>query len=215
MDNDTVIEKPSLDALLNQDLHDLINATACRFFAVYGRRSHSSMISQEDLAQQGFFGAMTAYESFDLSKGYDNNLIPWFRSHAYPYIKHAMLTYCRRFSHSLSISEKAARIDWGKVSSVGVLHIDQIHWGEGRDGKDQFDIPTSSGIDSLEQDIDDYFFAGFSQLERNLVRDHLIDGYSLQEVSKRHQLSKSRASEIIRGLKDRMRVRAEEYVKDD
>ena len=215
MDNDTVIEKPSLDARLNQDLHDLINATAFRFFAVYGRRSlHSSMISQEDLAQHGFLGAMTAYESFDPSKGYDDNLIPWFRSHAYPYIKNAMLTYCRKFSHSLSISEKSAREDWGEICSIGVTHIDHLRHGGG-DEHSSFDIPIGSGMDILEQDIDDYFFAGFSQLERDLARDHLIDGYSLQEVSKRHQLSKSRASEIIRGLKDRMRARAEEYVKDD
>jgi RNA polymerase sigma factor (sigma-70 family) len=213
MDNDTVTEKPSLDALLNQDLHDLINAIAFRFFAVYGKNNqHSSMISQEDLAQQGFFGVMTAYESFDPFRGYDDNLIPWFRSHAYPYIRNAMLTYCRKFSHPLSISEKAARIDWGEVAGVGVLHIDSLPQHNEHNG---FDIPMGSGMDALEQDIDDYFFVGFSQLERNLARDHLIDGYSLQEVSKRHRLSKSRASEIIRGLKARMRVRAEKYVKDD
>ena len=215
MKSDAVSEKPSLDALLDQNLHDLINATAFRFYAVYGKRfKNSAMISQEDLAQQGFYGTMTAYQSFDTSVGYDDNIIPWFRSHAYPYIRNAMLTYCRKFSHSLSISEKAAREDWSEISSIGVVHIDNLNSDTGHD-HDKFDIPIGSGLDALEQDIDDYFLAGFSQLERNLVKDHLIDGYSLQEVSKRHQLSKSRASEIIRGLRDRMKARAEDYVKDN
>jgi RNA polymerase sigma factor (sigma-70 family) len=215
MKRDT-IEKPSLDVLLNQDLHDLINATAFRFYAVYAKRSqHSAMISQEDIAAQGFFGVMTAYQSFDPSIGYDDNLIPWFRSHAYPYVKNAMLTYCRKFSHSLSISEKAAREDWGDICSIGVVHIDHEHNRGSDQQQGSFDIPTGSGMDAAGLDIDDYFFAGFSQLERNLVKDHLLDGYSLQEVSKRHQISKSRASEIIRGLKGRMEERAKDYVKDD
>lgn len=216
MSSDTAIDKPSLDVLLDQNLHDLINATAFRFYAVYAKRSgHSAMISQEDLAGQGFCGVMIAYQSFDPSLGYDNNLIPWFRSHAYLYIRNAMLIYCRKFSHPLSISEKSAREDWNDICNIGVLHIDQMSGAEGREGKDKFDIPIGSGVDVASQDIDDYFLAGFSQLERNLVKDHLIDGYSLQEVSKRHQISKSRASEIIRGLKGRMKERAEDYVKDD
>lgn len=215
MKSDTVIEKPSLDALLDQNLHDLINATASRFYAVFAKRSqHSAMISQEDLAGQGFFGVMTAYRSFDPSVGYDDNLIPWFRSHAYPYIRNAMLTYCRKFSHSLSISEKAAREDWGEICNIGVIHIDHQHNSRDEHGA-AFDIPVGSGVDMIGQDVDDYFLAGFSQLERNLVKDHLIDGYSLQEVSIRHQISKSRASEMIKGLKGRMRGRAENYVKDD
>lgn len=216
MKNDTVIEKPSLDALLDQNLHDLINATAFRFYAVFAKRSqYSAMISQEDLAGQGFFGVMTAYRSFDPSVGYDDNLIPWFRSHAYPYIRNAMLTYCRKFSHPLSISEKAAREDWGEICNIGVVYIDHQRTNGDSGEHTSFDIPVGSGVDVTEQDIDDYFLAGFSQLERNLVKDHLIDGYSLQEVSIRHQISKSRASEMIKGLKDRMKGRAENYVKDD
>jgi len=220
MKTDTVSEKPSLDALLDQNLHDLINATAFRFYAVYNKRGRAAMISQEDLAQQGFYGAMTAYQSFNMSVGYDNNIIPWFRSHAYPYIKNAMLTYCRKFSHPLSISEKAAREDWGALANVGIVYLDDVrdsgNVNDPTGSRDpMMEAPMGSGIDETAQDVDDYFLAGFSQLERDLVKDHLIDGFSLQEVSKRHQISKSRASEIIRGLKDRMRVRAEAYVKDD
>jgi len=135
MNNDTT-EKPSLDILLDQNLNNLINCTASQFFGKFGKYNPNSvMITQEDLAQQGFFGAMTAYESFDPSLGYDDNIIPWFRSYAYPYIKNAMLTYCRKFSHSLSISEKAARDDWGSMINIGVVHIDQFNDDE------EFDVP--------------------------------------------------------------------------
>ena len=208
MNNDTT-EKPSLDTLLDQDLNNLINCTASVFFGKFGKHNpNSAMITQEDLAQQGFFGVMTAYASFDLSLGYDDNVIPWFRSHAYPYIKNAMLTYCRKFSHSLSISEKAARDDWRSMINIGVVHIDQFNDDE------EFDVPVGSGVE-VSQDVDEYFLAGFTQLERELVKDHMIEGYSLQELADRHRISKSRAGEIIRGLTDRMRVRAENYEQND
>lgn len=208
MNNDTT-EKPSLDILLDQNLSNLINCTASQFFGKYGKHnSNSAMITQEDLAQQGFFGAMTAYESFDPSLGYDDNVIPWFRAHAYPYIKNSMLTYCRKFAHSLSISEKAARDDWGSMVEIGVVHIDQF------DDDEEFDVPVGSGVE-VSQDVDEYFLAGFTQLERDLVKDHMIDGYSLQELSDRHRISKSRAGEIIRGLADRMKAKAESYEQND
>ena len=209
MSNDTT-EKPSLDTLLDQDLHNLINCIASQFFGKYGRHSiHSSMITQEDLAQQGFFGAITAYESFDPNLGYTDNAVQSFRTHTFPYIKSAMLTYCRKFGHSLSISEKAARDDWRSMIDISVVHIDQFD-----DDDEEFDVPVGSGVE-VSQDVDEYFLVGFTPLERNLVKDHMIDGYSLQDLANRHHISKTRAGEIIRGLTDRMKIRAENYVKND
>ena len=214
MNNNTAVEKPSLDALHDQDLHDLINATAYNFYAAYSKHSScSAMISQEDLALEGYVGITTAYVSFDPNFGYINNVAKVsFRTYAYPYMKNAMLTYCRKFSHSLSISEKSAREDWNDICNIGIIHIDD-HQGSG--DNHTFDIPIGSGVDILEQDIDGYFLVGFTEFECNLVKDYLINGYSLTEVSSRNQISKSRASEIIRGLKERMQERAKRYVEDD
>jgi DNA-directed RNA polymerase specialized sigma subunit len=166
------------------------------------------MISQEDLALEGYVGATIAYGSFDPSLGHTDDVVQSFRTHAFPYIKSAMLTYCRKFGHALSISEKAARDDLGSIIGIGVVHIDQF------DDDEEFDIPVGSGVE-ISQDVDEYFLAGFTELERNLVKDHMIDGYSLQELSNRHSVSKSRAGEIIRKLTERMKTRAENYVKDD
>jgi RNA polymerase sigma factor (sigma-70 family) len=202
-------EDPSLETLFDQNLQNFINAIAFRFYNTYGRgKSNSSMISQEDLANEGCLGATTAYRSFDPSLGYTDNIFQSFRTHAYPYIKNAMLTYCRKFGHSLSISEKAARDELGLLINIGVVHIDQFGDDE------EFDIPAGSGID-VSQDVDEYFLAGFTELECILIKDYMIDGYSLQELSDRHNISKSRAGEIIRGLTARMQTRAEDYAKND
>lgn len=212
------MKKPSLDALLDQDLHDLINATAYNFYTVYGKHNSCSvMISQEDLALEGYVGIATAYASFDPNFGYANNPAKAsFRTYAYPYMKNAMLTYCRKFGHQLSISEKSARDDIDLLRAIHIFHIDNNDADERlHNDYTTFDIPTGSGVDILGQDVDDYFLVGFTEFERNLVKDHLINGYSLSEVSGRHQISKSRASEIIRGLKERMTERAKRYVEDN
>lgn len=218
VNNNIAIKKPSLDALLDQDLHDLINATAYNFYTVYGKNNSCSvMISQEDLALEGYVGITIAYTSFDPNFGYTNNSAKVsFRTYAYPYMKNAMLTYCRKFGHQLSISEKSARDDLDVLRAINILHIDNDEDGRLHSNDyTTFDIPIGSGVDILEQDVDDYFLAGFTEFERNLVKDHLINGYSLAEVSGRHQISKSRASEIIRGLKERMIERAKRYVEDN
>lgn len=208
MSNDT-LEKPALDVLLDHNLHNLVQCTASQFYGVYGKHSaHSVMITQEDLALEGYTGVTVAYESFDPKLGFTDNIAQSFRTHVYPYIKSMMLTYCRKFGHSLSISEKAARYEFQDIISIGVVHIDQL------DEDDEFDVPMGSGV-TISHDVDEYFLAGFSEFERSLVKEHIIDGYSLQEVSKRHGLSKSRAGEILRGLTARMRTRAESYVEND
>ncbi|MEE8113311.1 MAG: sigma-70 family RNA polymerase sigma factor [Nitrososphaerales archaeon] len=208
MSNDT-LEKPALDVLLDNDLHNLVQCTASQFFGFYGRRAvHSVMITQEDLATEGYVAVMVAYQSFNPNLGFTSNIVRWFRTHAYPYITNAMSTYCRKFGHALSISEKSSRSDLPNLVGIGIVHMDQL------DEDQEFDLPVGSGVE-ISHDVDEFFLAGFSAFERKLVRDHMIDGYSLDEISKRYQLSKSRAGEILRGLTERMKTRAEDYVKDD
>lgn len=208
MNNET-LEKPALDVLLNSNLHDLVKATANRFYNAYGRyAAHSVMITTENLGQEGYVGLTVAYESFDPNLGHTTDMAQSFRTHCYPYIKNAMLTFCRKYGHTLSISEKAARDEFKDIISIGVIHMDQLNEDE------EFDLPVGSGVE-VSHDVDTYLLAGFTDFERNLVRDNMIDGYSLQEISKRYSLSKSRAGEILRGLTERMRMRAENYDQND
>ena len=201
-------EKLTLEYLLNQDLHNLINCTASQFYNNYGRNSKSAMLTQEYIAGEGYFAINIAYQSFEPRLGTNEDVRISFRTYAFPYIKNAMLVYCRKFGHSLSIGEKAARDELGAIRDVGVVHIDQF------DDDEEFDIPVGSGVES-SQDVDDYFMAGFTDLQKDLIRGHIIDGFPLQVVSDRNDISKSRASEIIRELKERMRERAENYEQND
>ena len=140
--------------------------------------------------------------------GHTSDIAKSFRTHCYPYIKNAMQTYCRKFGHALSISEKAARNEFKDIISIGVVHMDQM------DEDEDFDLPVGSGVE-ISHDVDNYLLAGFSEFERNLIKDNMIDGYSLQEISERYSLSKSRAGEILRGLTERMRIRAQNYDQDN
>ena len=208
MSND-ILEKPALDVLLDHSIHSLVRCMASRFRQNHGRKApHSVMLSEEDIAHEGYIGVTVAYTSFDPNKGHTDDMVKSFRTHCFPYIKSAMLTYCRKFGHSLSISEKAARYDFNDLIGIGIVHMDQLPEDE------SFDLPIGSGVDAT-QDVDEYFMTGFTQLERNMIRDNVIDGYSLQEVADRYNLSKSRAGEILRGLMERMRARAEDYVKNN
>lgn len=208
MNGNVVLEKPPLDTLLDHDLHNLIQCMASRFCSKYRKHSlHSVMITQEDLALEGYLGVTIAYESFDANMGFTDNIAQSFRTHAYPYIQNAMSTYCRKFIHTLSISEKAARSELPSMTDINIVHIDQLE-------DINFDIPIGSGM-NVSYDIDEYFFKGFNHFECSLVKDHILEGYSLRETSQRHGLSKSRTREIISNLIQRMKARAELYVQDN
>ena len=211
MNNNLEIHKPSLDSLFTQQLHDLVNAIANRHYYQYGRRGNSPLISQEDLAQEGMVAVAVAYKSFNPSLGYTTDDKKSFRTHAWRYITSAMRTHCVRYGHPLSISEKAARRELDVISSIHVVRIDSVGTN---DNQHKFDIPVCSGVE-VGLDANDYLMIGFSQMERDMLTDHILNNYSLAEVGSKHGMSKSRASEIIIDLTARMKPRAEEYVKDD
>ncbi len=216
--SNTTTEKPSLDTLLDKNLHNLINATAYKYYAKYTRsnRDTSIMVTQEDLALEGYLAVTKAYESFNATRGFTDDYMISFRTYVHPYITNAMRTYCCRFSHTLSISERAAREDFEAISSIGVIHIDKKdHVTHGYQGQYDFDIPVGSGVDVSQIDMEDYLLQGLSPMERNLVKDHILDGYTLRTIAKRYNIAPSRAGQIIKGLKDRIKEKVERYVKDD
>lgn len=207
MSND-VMEKPALDALLDTDLHELVECTASRYYRVYGKNAtHSSMITQEDLALEGFAAIVAAYASFDPVRASNEDLNKAFRTFVFPYMNNAMKTYCRKFGHALSISEKAARFGFNDMIGINVIHMDQLH------EESEFDIPVGSGIES-SCDVDDFFFAGFSEFERKISKERFLEGCTLQEIADRNGMSKSRTGEVLRGLTERLRIKAEDYVQN-
>lgn len=193
----TTATKPALSTLLEDpNFIQTVKNLAYGFYSKYG---YNPMISMEDLENEGMLAASVAYNSFNLA--YECT----FKTHAYQYMRHAMNTYCRKFCHVLSISEKDTRNHLDEMLGVGILRIDQKQDSE----TDEFDIPVGSGVESY-YDIDEFFFTGFSLFERSLATDHLINDMSLQQLSRKYGVSKSRVGSIINGLKARMRTRIEQ-----
>lgn len=194
MRNEDVATKPELDSLLDKNLDNLIQGLAHKYFWRHGKNQSTSIVSQKDLVSEGYLGAIVAYESFDTAFNTK------FSTHAYPYIVNAMSAYCRKFGHPLSISEKSARTDLEALSGIKTTHIDQL---------EEFDVP-SSGME-LPPEIDKELLLGLSQLESDLLLDHVVMGYSLAELGQIYKMSKSRAGEMIRSSKQRIRERIKNY----
>lgn len=196
-----VIEKPSLDDLLDDNLKNMIAALASSYYKSYQHNVHgSALITHEDLNAEGLMAITLAHQSFDPARGA-------FRTWAYPYINHAMNGYCLKYCHTLSISYKAARTDLHNMLNVGVVHIDQLEEGC------EFDVPAGSGVGSIKE-AEDYLFDGLGCFERQLVEDYLVHNLSLRQVAFRNKMSPSRAGNIIRRVTDGLKARMEEYVKN-
>jgi RNA polymerase sigma factor (sigma-70 family) len=199
---ETTTEKQSLDNLFDENLNDTVNALAQTYYQAYRNNTHGrALISVEDLEGEGAMALTVAYRSYDPNKGK-------FSTWAYPYVRNAMQEYCLRFCHTLSISRQAARTELPKMLGVGVVHIDQLEEGS------EFDIPAGSGMQSLDE-ARDYFFSSLGGFERKLMEDYLLNNLSLRQVAMRNQISASRAGKIIRKATDDIKVKVEEYVKND
>ncbi len=186
-------DKPTLEQLLDDtSFNNTVRNLAYNF---YGKFGSNPMVSIEDLTNEGLLAAATAYTSFDYSRGF------LFKTHAFPYIKHAMQTYCRKFCHVLSISEKESRLHLDDMLNVGVLRIDQKQDDENSD----FDIPVGSGVDI--SNVGEYFFIGFSAFEKLLAQDYFLNDLSTRELSLKYNVSRSRVGSIMQDLTRRMRDR--------
>ena len=195
-------EKEPLKNLLNKDLNEMVASLATTFYNMYGKSDRGSLIDRHDLESEGFLASAIAYDSFDPTLGK-------FSTWAFPYIKNAMTNFCLKFRHPLSISANAARTDITALMDIGVLHL---NWPD-EDGHD-FDIPVASGVDQASETIE-FFFKGFSDFEQELLKEHLLDDYSLQEIAFKHGMSKSHVRVLIKRLQARMKARAVDYVKND
>lgn len=191
-------EKPTLEQLLDDTSFN--NTVRNLAYSFYGKFGSNPMVSMEDLINEGLLAAATAYTSFDHTRGY------LFKTHAFPYVKHAMQTYCRKFCHVLSISEKESRNHLDEMLGVGILRIDQKHDNESSD----FDIPIGSGVDIST--VDEYFFIGFSAFEKRLAQDYFLNDLSTRELAVKYGVSRSRVGSIVQDLTRRMRERV---IKDE
>lgn len=198
--------KPLAEELFDQDLADMISGMATGNFRKYGRHGSGIMVTVNDLKDEGYLAAIVAYQTFDHRLGATSNYMQSFRTYAYRYIKTAMSAYCRRYNHVLSISERDSRDHMDVINDIQVIHID--HQTENSDG---FDIPVGSGVEA-PQEVSDHLFVGLSTLETNLIKGHIIDECSLQELAVQYGLSKSRAGELIREAKNKMKERGRDYV---
>jgi len=202
---DSVTSKPSLEELLDEKLMGIATGMAKNLVVRYGRYNAQALITVDDLRDEALLAAATAYASYDPTRG------AMFITYVYPYMRHAMHTYCKKFGHVLTISEKDSRDFMEEINGIGVLRIDQRVVNT--DGE-EFDIPVGSGA-KCSLDVDDFFLRGFNTLEREIIKDHYLGEYSLREIAIRHRISKPRVGAMIRDLTDRMKERAGRYVEDN
>jgi RNA polymerase sigma factor (sigma-70 family) len=200
----TYDNKPDVSTLLlDQNFQDLLTNTARKFVARYSKYGGASMIEVGDLVNEGMIASNTAYNSFDPTKDV------LFSTHAFPYARHAMDAYCRKFCHVLSISEKDSREYLQEMTGTGVLRIDQQSSSE----EGQFDIPVVSGLDSVS-DTEEFLFSSLSDIERDVARLSLIEGMTTREIAAKFNISKSRVSNILRQAKERLKIKAEEFLEE-
>jgi len=194
--------KQSLEFYITQtNFQDLLTNTARKFVARYSKYGSAPMIEVGDLVNEGMIASNTAYNSFDPSKDV------LFSTYAFPYARHAMDAYCRKFCHVLSISEKDSREHLQKMTDTGVLRIDQQSSSE----EGQFDIPVSSGLDALS-DTEEFLFSGLSDLEKEIARLSFIEGMTTREIAAKFNISKSRVSNILQQAKERMQIKAKKFL---
>ena len=193
----TSLTKPSLEDLLEDPgFKRTVDNLAYGFITKYGS---NPLIDREELRNEALLAATIAYGSFDPERGCR------FKTHAFPYMQNAMNTFCRRYCHVLSISEKDARTHLGDMLGVGIMRIDQHQDENG----EEFDIPVGSGVEA-NYDLADFLFTGFTAFERTIATEYFLEEKSLQNIAHKYNMSKSRVGSIIAGLRTRMARRAED-----
>ena len=218
----TAQDKPSLESLIS---HPEFSRMTQNLASHYAKAFwNSPMIEMADLLSEALLAATTAYASFDVTRHEYGDVNKLFRIFAYPYMRHAVQTYCNKFCHSLTISEKAARFDLKSMTDIGILRLDHTPENDpdsddressGRDGAVMLGIPDSASGVNAQLDIDEFFFAGFTQTERELAREFMLNDRSIRELAERYDISKSRIGSILNDLKSRMQERARKYVEED
>ena len=171
----------------------------------YSKKYHNR--DKNDLASEAMLASIIAYRS------YDDTYNTTFSTYAYPYMKHAIETFCKKNCHILSISEKAARRDMPVLYGIKTIDIDN-HYNDNDLEIGQLEIPVSSGINYLS-DTEDFFFSGLSILEKNIARDYFINELCMRQIATKYNISKSRTGSIISFILKKMRDKTERYEQDD
>ena len=200
--NQTKADKPALESLiLDDEFQNTLKNLANHFIGRYSKFStNGAMINRHDLISEGIASATTVYSEFDPSKGV------LFKTFAYPYCKHAMDSYCRRFSHPLTISEKASRRDLPTLHDVGILRIDQQIYSE----EGEFDIPGSSGIESSVE-VYEFAFKGLSPIHKKIAFDRFVNDMTIDEIARRYEIPSSTVFTILKKSKQKIQNRMENY----
>lgn len=214
----TAQDKPSLESLISHPgFSRTVQNLASEFIRTY---YNSQMIETADLLSEALLAATTAYQTFDHTRGVS------FKTYAYPYMRHAVQTYCNKFCHSLTISEKAARYDLKRMTEIGILRLDQspLQFDQDDSGSESTNttscdtrlcLPDAASGIYTKIDMDEFFFAGFSATERELAREFLLNDLSIRELSIKYDISKSRVGSILSDLRNRMQEKARQYVEED
>jgi DNA-directed RNA polymerase specialized sigma24 family protein len=188
----TEIKKPDLVTLIDDDYTGMVEGMAYKYANMYG--GYHGVVNKDDLVGEGMLATLKAYELYDELKGK-------FRTYAWVYVDKAMLAYCNKFRFKLSMSNRDL---WSKMGDIkeahsGLMHIDEI------------DIPYTP-IDHNGIDLEDYFYAGLTKTERDMVHDRLINGMKFQDIANKHDMSLSGVYNKIKKITSILKIRGAKYV---
>jgi RNA polymerase sigma factor (sigma-70 family) len=200
-----VINKPSLESLISdKNFKSMLEAMAYRAIGTFCSGKTQYVIDRKDLVGEGIAAACAIYDRFDPARATWNTF-------TFLYAKNAMQTYCKKHNHPFSISEKDARGDFGYISSMGIVRLDQIS----REGDDyQFDIPAASGIAKSEQEIEEIYFKGLNEPDVTMLKAYIFDNETMYSIAQRHNISKSKVYNIIHRTINRIKERLENGKED-
>lgn len=199
-----IVEKPTLESLITSpDFVSMLKNLAAKTLRISDRfTDEHPLVSKPDLISEGVTAACNVYKNFDPAKG------KW-TSYTFMYVLNAMQTFAKRNCHQLSISEKEARNHLCDMTKIGVVRIHRED--RARHGGETFDIPVGSGVEIDQNEVDEFYFRGFSQMEVEIFKEHVFEDKTFQQISNERNLSKSSIYLIIERLSRRMKERIQEH----
>ena len=200
-----VINKPSLESLLaNKSFKSMLEAMSFRVIGTFCGGKSQYMISRKDLIGEAITAACAVYDRF-------NPALAGWNTFTYLYALNAMQTYCKKYNHPFSISEKDARDDFTYLNSIAVMRLDQIS----QDGDEyQFDIPAASGMAITEQEIEETYFKGMSEPDVTMLKAYIFGKETMYSIGQRYNMSKSKVYNIIHRALNRIKEKLENGKED-
>lgn len=186
-------EKPSLEVLLSDEQFiNLVNATVQKYAKTNMPSQKNGMIDSSELFSEAMLAITKSYNTFDPTYGIK------FTTYAYNPMRNAILAYCRKFSHVLSIPEKESRTRLGELKNIPVVRLDDS----------PLDVPCESGQNTRDAKLGcDHILNGFNDFEKSVIVDRLVYEMPYSKIAEKNdictKLARNKFIDLFRIIKSR------------